>query len=201
MCDIATGRLLGCKGVVGGIKAIYAVNDTAGTASKVLTTADVTISGTDLALITDISPAVTVFKISLPRNTGMYEETIESNIENGTVVFMQNVTIQMHKLGPKTSQLLQDMAHARSSYFVEDNNGNVHLVGYNEGAELTAGGKTTGTTKADMSGYTATITAESPRTSYHLPISTGGTNAPFDGLTTPANVVQSAVLINPTVAA
>jgi len=201
MCDILTGRLLGCKGVTGGIKTLYVVTD--GTNNLVLDGGDLTLNGTDTLQIDDIDTSITVFKIDLPRNTGSFTETINSNIENGTVFFQQEVTISLHKLGPKTSELVQNMARSRTSYFVLDNNDNLLLLGYRDGAEATAGNQATGTARGDMSGYTLTLTSESLSSAYHVK-ATGGSGAtgyPFDAITTPANVTISSTAIAPSTAA
>ena len=49
-----------------------------------------------------------------------------------------------------------------------DNNDNYWVVGYEDGAEVTAASTMTGVAKGDMNGYTITLTSDSKNKAYRI---------------------------------
>lgn len=200
MCEIGTGRILGCKGTIGGIRRIYVLTHQSNDRVAIIPKNKLTLNATDPKLVDDIDGLFDAYPIDLPPSTGSFTETITTDLAAGTVLFTQAVSIQLHKLGPKTTKLVEDLAFSRGTYVVEDNLGKLHLMGVDHGAEATAGGKQTGTAKAEMSGYMLTLTAECGESAFHLPTAADPANdGPFDGLQT-LNITVSTVVIDPATA-
>jgi hypothetical protein len=68
---------------------------------------------------------------------------------------------------PRRKQL-ELIAQNRLFVVVLDNNDNYWVVGYEDGAEVTAASTMTGTAKGDMNGYTITFTADSKHKAYRI---------------------------------
>ena len=145
-CDITLGRLEGCKDQIGGLNAIYFVNY--GDASW--TVADETITG-----ITETTPAA--FKYDL-RGSSTIEQALTSSRENGTSFPEQTLTVSLKKQDSSTNKEVKLLAYGRPQILIEDNNGNVFVMGEEFGAEMTAS-TSTGAAMGDKSGYELTFVA------------------------------------------
>lgn len=147
-CDLTRGRKEACLDAVGGIKAVYFTDyGDLGTISK-----------TD-EQITDLTGTFTAFKYEL-KGTNSFEQTINSSRENGTTFFEQTLSITLKKLSKEDHKEVKLLAYGRPHIAVEDYNGNVFLMGEEQGADLTGGSIATGTALGDLNGYTLTFTAQ-----------------------------------------
>ena len=181
-CDINAGRLVGCKDVIGGIKKVFLMPYEETLVSKL------TPNGSNAYLIDDIT-AITVFQFDLRTNTCSYTANINSDDANGTTYFEQVLELQLQKIAPTDFLSTTILAQGRVQAFVTDANDNTFLMGTIFGCSVTGGSLQTGTAKADLSGFTITLTAQEEH-NYILDKSAGPGTAkyPFDGLTTPANI-------------
>lgn len=152
-CDISLGRLEPCKTSVGGLKAVYFINE--GDATGV--TYDVT--NTDA--ITAIAGTPIGFKYDL-RGSSSFEQTVNSSRENGTTFFTQTLNLSLKQLTIKDHRQIKLLAFGRPQAIVEDNNGNLFYCGLKNGLDVTGGTIVTGAAMGDMSGYTITIVGEEP---------------------------------------
>jgi hypothetical protein len=152
-CDFITdGRLEPCKDSVGGINAVYFVDF--GDITSV--TYDASASDT----ITEINGGVgtvDAYKYQV-RGNSTYTENIQSSRENGTTAFEQVLELTLKKLTKEDHKAIKLLSFNRPNILVEDNNGNVLLVGLEYGADVTGGTIVTGGAMADMSGYTLSFT-------------------------------------------
>ena len=148
-CLINKGRTEPCKDSVGGIQAVYFIDFG--------TLGDVTYESSSDE-INDFAGTPTAYKYQVKGNSGL-EQTIASSRENGTTFYDQVLTLNFKKLSPESHDQLALIAVARPHIAVEDNNGNVFMVGLEFGADANGGTVATGAAFGDMSGYTLTLQA------------------------------------------
>jgi hypothetical protein len=147
-CDITLGRLEGCKDSNGGLNAVYFLNF--GEAQG-WTVADEAITGVAAG-----SPP-SIFKYDL-RGTSTFDQSLTSSRENGTTFAEQTLVLSLKKQDATTQKEIKMLAYGRPHILVEDNNGNVFVVGEDFGAELSAS-TSTGASMGDKSGYELTFVA------------------------------------------
>ena len=166
-CELTSGRLLDCKTSVGGIRTVLfmQVDDYIPTyASEVLTS------------IT----AATAYRYELQKATGSLSESISVSQENGTVFFENTLTIKLFKLTAAMRDELKLIVQNRLAVFVLDNNNSQWVIGEVNGAEITGGTSETGTSLADLNGYTLTITTQERE---NMRSAATYTTTPFDNIT------------------
>ena len=148
-CDIANGRLEPCKDSVGGINAVYFVNYGDITS--------VTYDATNTDVIDAVAGSPSAYKFDV-RGNSTYTENIQSSRENGTTAFEQVLELSLKKLTKEDHKTIKILSFGRPNILIEDNNGNVLLVGLEYGADVTGGTIVTGGAMGDMSGYTLSFT-------------------------------------------
>jgi hypothetical protein len=149
ICDsVAAGRKLACKSSVGGLKNIYFINDGDMTG--------VTYDSVDTDVIDAVAGTPTAYKYAL-RGANSYTETITPSSDNGTTFFAQELSVTLQQLSVKDHKNIKLLAYGRPKILIEDENGNVFLMGLSRGADLTGGTIVTGAAMGDMSGYTLTF--------------------------------------------
>lgn len=153
-CDISLGRLEPCKTSVGGIKAVYFVNN--GDATGV--TYDVT--NTDA--IETVTGTPSAYKYECRANNSSLEQTINSSRENGTTFYTQTLNLTLRGLSKSDHKQIKLLTYGRPQVLVEDNNGNVFYCGLQHGMDVTGGTIVTGAAMGDLSGYTLTLVGEEP---------------------------------------
>jgi len=159
-CTITAGFGLQCKDGIGGIKKIF-LN------AQSLFAGTLTIDG-PTELITNCSAEDDLYEFVLPKSTGSFTEEVASSVENGTIFYTQTVTASFHKLSAPRRKQLELIAQNRLFVIVLDNNDNYWVVGYEDGAEVTAASTMTGTAKGDMNGYNITLTSDSKHKAYRI---------------------------------
>ena len=178
-CDfIDAGRLEPCKDSVGGINAVYFVEY--GTLGAIVPDA------TNPDVIDSIGGTPTAYKFDV-RGNSTYTENIQSSRENGTTAFEQVLELSLKKLTKEDHKTIKILSFGRPNILIEDNNGNVLLVGLEYGADVTGGTIVTGGAMGDMSGYTLSFTGleKAPANFINRPASGGVyTNSVLADLTT-----------------
>ena len=149
-CDISLGRIEPCRDSVGGLDAVYFVNDGAITGF--------TMDTTDADVIASVDGTPDAYKYDLKGNS-TFETTINSSTENGTSFFEQTLTLTLKKLDINSHKELKLLTWGKPKVIVKDNNGNFFLMGKEHGAEVTGGTVVTGGAMGDLSGYTLTLSA------------------------------------------
>jgi len=179
-CDLTAGRLLPCKDVVGGIKALYLFNY------------GIVVTGTDA--VTDIKAtggvnAASAYKYVVKGLTG-FEETVNSSRDTGSTFWEQTLSLTLTKLDLTTRTELEIMAAGRPIVVAHDFNGNAFVLGAANGMEVSGGTTVSGQAKGDLSGYTLTLVGQE---TVPAPFVTGSTVAnPFAGIVTnPPTIVTS----------
>ncbi len=154
-CDTLTrGRKEPCKDVVGGLRNVYFIEYSDANKSITFDSADNTLVKT---LGTDASNEVDGHKYELKGNSS-FEQNITSSRENGTTFFEQTLNLTLHKLTKEDNKELKLLAYGRPVIVVEDYNGNLFVMGVENGADLSGGTIVTGAAMGDLSGYTLTFT-------------------------------------------
>ena len=156
-CILTSGRSLGCKSSVGGLKAIYFADyGTLGTATIVA------------GEITGFSGlTIDWFKYEI-KGASTLENTITSSRENGTTFYTQNLNITLPILDKATQEEIKILSVSRPHVAVEDYNGNFFLVGLENGAEVTGGTIVTGAAMGDLSGFTLTLEGQEKAPAYFV---------------------------------
>lgn len=146
-CEISLGRLEGCKDQIGGLNAIYFVNFGD---MGALTITDETVTG-----IAATTP--NAYKYDL-RGNSTFEQSLTSSRENGTTFAEQTLTVSLKKQDAATNKEVKLLAYGRPQILIEDNNGNIFLMGEEFGSEMN-GSTSTGAAMGDKSGYELTFVA------------------------------------------
>jgi hypothetical protein len=162
-CDITSGFTLGCRDNTGGLKNIYILS---GSISST--------SGTT-GLLSAVSGSGTFYKFELTRQTGDFTETINSNVENGTIFYEQVVNAPFHKMQSTTRNQVRVLAkNPNIKMIVETNNGSedgvgvFFLLGQTRGLSLSGGTGQTGTSFGDANQYLLTFTGQEPEPASEL---------------------------------
>lgn len=150
-CDISRGRLEECAESVGGINAVYFVNN--GDLGSVVY--DVT----DTDVIDDFPGSPTAYKFDV-RGASTYTETPTKSRENGTTFFEQVLELQLPKLTKEDHKTVKLLCYGSPHIFIEDNNGNFFTAGLEFGMDVSGGSIVTGGAMGDMSGYTLSFTGQ-----------------------------------------
>ena len=189
-CNLTAAIGINCKDQIGGLKYIYVCNDYYQNIEEqdIVTpnTFDITTAGFASWVGSDGATAtgtVNLYRYALRPNLSSMTINTNADPNNGTTFYTQTLSITLQKLATATAYQLRLLAYNRPQIFVEDNNGNVMLLGYNNGCDVTGGTATTGTAKGDLAGFTFEISAEEKAPYYEIPAGTpGATDYPFDGL-------------------
>jgi hypothetical protein len=167
-CELTTGFTLGCLEGIGGVREVLIANF------------DDFTSGITFDAVTgevDGLPTATIYRYVPFRNSGSYIETVNKNLESGTLYFSQEVGWTFGKLNQDMRNEFLNVAKAKMIVFIRTNDDQILMVGSGEGSQLTTGTVQSGQQKADLMGYQVTTTAEELVPAIHLePFTT----VPFD---------------------
>lgn len=176
-CELTTGFTLGCLEGIGGVKEVLIANYTLPGGADFM-------SGVTYDAVTgEVNglPTATIYRYVPFRNSGNYVETVNKNLETGTLFFSQEVGWTFGKLNQDMRNEFLNVAKAKMIVFVRTNDDQILLVGTTEGSQLTAGTVQSGAAKADLMGYQVTTTAENLEPAVHLE---AFTTEPFDNFPT-----------------
>jgi hypothetical protein len=161
-CALTTGRKLPCRQSVGGLTKVFMANyGTLGAA---------TISSGNISAL---SGTPTFFEYDLKGATSSLTTNIISSRDTGTTVYESTLELTFTHLDAATQEEIKLIAAARPHIVVQDNNrvmsssvnpdttdsANHFMVGFHQGAEVTAGTIVSGAAFTDLSGFTLTFTA------------------------------------------
>ena len=155
-CDLTRGRALECKSSIGGLEAVYFIND------DEFEPTDITYDGTDTEKITAIAGSQRAFHYDLKNDACTFTQNITSDRNSGTTFFEQVLELTLPNLTVEDHKELRLLAYANPKIMVRDKNDNFFLMGLKFGADCTGGTAVTGGAMGDMSGYTLTFTAMEP---------------------------------------
>tara|TARA_R100001163_G_C5059262_1_gene195930 strand:- start:871 stop:1476 length:606 start_codon:yes stop_codon:yes gene_type:complete len=188
-CNLTAAIGVDCKDQIGGLKYVYVTNEYYQNIESVDTVTASTFIMTDAGFSTwqksdGTAPGtVTLYRYALRPNLSSMTINVNADSANGTTFYTQTLSLTLQKISSATAYQLRLLAYARPQIFVQDNNNNVYLLGYNNGCDVTGGTVVSGVAKGDMSGFTIDISAEELAPFIALPAGTPGQDKyPFDGL-------------------
>lgn len=149
-CDINLGRGLSCKDAVGGLKNVYFIN---------YGETEFTYSASTELVYGPVSGTPNAYKYELHLGNDL-TQNIQSSPENGTLYFEQVLNLTLKKLSSDDNVQIKLLSSGHPHIFVEDQMGNIMLVGRLNGADVTAGTAVTGNAFGDLNGYTLSFTAQ-----------------------------------------
>ena len=174
-CDLTLGRKEPCKDSVGGIKNVYFV-DFGGLGTVTIANDEITnLTGTTIG---GSANSLTAFKYELKGGSSL-EQTVTASRETGTTFFEQTLNITLKKLTKEDNKELRLMAYGRPHIAIEDFNGNVFMMGLENGADVSGGTVVSGTAMGDMSGYTLTFSAQEKQLANFMDSDTKDIDFPF----------------------
>lgn len=150
-CDITLGRIEPCKDSLGGLDAVYFINDAD------LDYTDLTFDATNTDAIESVAGSPMAYKYELKGNSS-FEQTIVSSRDNGTTYFEQVLNLTLKKQDVASHKQIKLLAYGNPKVIVKDNNGNFFLAGAKFGMDVTGGTVSTGAAMGDLNGYTLVLT-------------------------------------------
>ncbi len=149
-----TGRGVGCKDALGGIKRIYVTEWN----PDEFNWDDIAATGIVDGL-TSVS-TVTFKTYDMTRGSGSLTQTITSDLVAGTVFFDQVCSVTFNKAAAIDIIEIQNLVKGRVSVLVQDNNDNWFIMGLKNGVEVSGGTAQTGTAAGDQNGFTLEFSAQ-----------------------------------------
>lgn len=123
----------------------------------------------DIVSITEVNDVVSAivmatgkqfFDFQLVKNTSNFSIVPTPNVQAGTNFYAETLAITFNKMKATTSALVDKLAKASLVALVEDRNGEVILLGRNNGLDLSGGTIGSGTAGGDRNGYELSFTGE-----------------------------------------
>lgn len=142
------GRKLVCKGAGGGLKA---VGFTSWSNENIV----VATNGEVSTLPTGIT---SIYRYELKNSGNNYVEEIATDSETRHIGYNGTLSLVLQKLDIETRNEIKILAMAELTIFLEANDGNIYVIGAENGAELTGGSFVTGGVRGEMSGSNLTFT-------------------------------------------
>ena len=197
-CDISAGRATSCKDATGGIKGIYIDNyDEWYNNTTTAISADNEIS--DISAYNDgvTAAAFEVYYFALRREMANLSISVNSDPSTGTTFFEQVLTVDFIKLTLEDANTLRVLAYGRPQIIVEDNQGNLLMLGAKNGMDVTGGSIDTGQAFGDKNGMQITFTGRETVAFMELvgpttTCTTGCNSAPFAAYSTSEIAVDPA---------
>ena len=152
-CSIANGRVEQCKDSVSGLRNIYFIN-------YQIEPSHVTYDVTNTDLITAVTNVDSLYKFELKSTENSFEQTINSDRNNGTTFFTQTLNIKLKKQDIATSKSIKLLSYGRPHVVIQTNSNQFFLMGLNHGADVTAGALSSGSDMASFNGYSLTLEAQ-----------------------------------------
>jgi hypothetical protein len=152
-CALTSNYTLDCRDSIGGIVEIYFIE--AGNVSSITEASGV------VTTITKASGKV-FRKYEQDQDTAFFVENLNSNVQNGSLFYQQELTIVCNKMQTATRNELLLLNKNRLIAVAKDANGAYWLLGKTRFLHATAGNSGSGTASGDRNGYTFTYTALEP---------------------------------------
>lgn len=138
-----------CSSNMGGIKTVYIANF-ADVVSVTVT------SGVVTAITMDTGKKF--YKYAFSPNTSSFTSNWNVSPENGTKYVETDLTMVFNKMDATKRLEIVALAQTEMAVIVEDNNGTMWYLGYEEGVRLTTGSDAqSGTQRGDRNGYTVVL--------------------------------------------
>ncbi len=154
-CTLLTGGVtIACSPNIGGIKKAYITD--------FVNVEDGFTESNGVVSAVSIDSGENYYEFEFNKNTSFYTESEANSIENGTNFKTQVVTLVIPRREVAKRNVIRLLAQKRLSIIVKDQNGLNWVLGMTNGMDLTTNEGGSGTSKADLNGYTLTFTGEEP---------------------------------------
>lgn len=156
-CETLEGIEIGCDGNVGGIKKFYAA-----LRSEVTFPLTLSSPGDEISGITMIGGAK-FQEFEFTKNTSTFQETEDTNQENGTAFTLQTITLKLNRREKTKRDKLLLLGKFKDLVVIITDNNNINwFFGEENGVNLKTKDGGAGTAKGDANGYTLTFIGEEP---------------------------------------
>ena len=156
------GIVRDCNPNMGGLRSVYLAN--------FADVDSITVTSSVVTAITMVS-SKKFYKYEFVRNTASMSSNYAVNAENGTTYVETDLLMVFNRMDTTKRLEIVALAQGELVAIVEDNNGNMWYLGYDEPLTLNAGDGLTGTARADRNGYSVTLRDNS----LEMPMSFTGT--------------------------
>lgn len=168
ICNALTNGLSkSCDTNAGGVNKIFLADY-----ENVITTTTATASGSTGLWINTVGMTASTkfYEIQTNKNVCNFTESVAIDLNNGTTFFNQVVTIVLSRRETTKRDFIEKLVAGQKQLaaIVLDSNGLYWFFGLDEGAYVTGIEGGSGTAKADMNGYTVTLTAMEPDQAYQV---------------------------------
>lgn len=176
-CTITSARGLNCRDQVGGIKAIYLSTFTPTFFDGLTITSNTN-------TFTAIGEAVSVYRYDVRPQTSSFTVTINA-AEAGSAAYDIAAEVTLHSMTSADNYELEQVIGSVMTVYILDANDNVWCLGAKNGVQITAGTASSGTARADLNGYTLTISGSEANLPLlaAAPADASAANWPFDSFT------------------
>lgn len=168
-CLINSGYDLGCRDNVGGIQLAYIGNFNSDVEYTIGTGSTPSLPlGSILGINSGTSP--TYYPFYQEVEVGEFNQEGNYSTENGTVFFVQTLTLTLHKNDSDLRNQLLLLSQGHLSIIVKDQRGEFWLMGYNNGCRVVTGSSNTGKAFGDLNGVVLTFEAREPEPAHHIAV-------------------------------
>ena len=150
-CLISHGRGLVCKDSIGGLDAIYLINDNT---YDFATDIEYNV-GTDV--IKRVEGVSTLYKFNL-KGANSFDQNVQPNADAGTNFIQQVLTAQLLTQDATMHSTFKMLMYSRPHVVVKTRSNQFFLAGAEYGMDMTAGGTKSGAQMGDMNGYDVVLT-------------------------------------------
>lgn len=156
-CDLTKGKATPCKDSIGGIEAVYFINN------DDLLPSQLVYDGTDTDMIATATGARNAYKYDLtPIDAATFTQNIMSDDNTGNTFFEELLELTLPGLTKEDHKEIKLICYGRPRVIVRNKIGNFFLMGTKFGSSVTGGTIVMGGAMADMSGYTLSLRAAEP---------------------------------------
>jgi hypothetical protein len=149
-CDLSLGRLLPCKDTVGGLKAIFFMNQGDMTG--------VTYDSTNTDVIETVTGTPSGYKYDL-KGTSTFNQVMNSSRENGTTFVEQTLVLNLPVMSSIYHKQFKLLAWGNPKVIVRTTSGSFFMMGLEFGCDVTTINANSGAAMGDMTGYEVTLVA------------------------------------------
>jgi hypothetical protein len=155
-CAITSGYTIDCREAVGGIEAVYIIENSA------------LYDASGNSRVTEVSGTVTAmtkatgkrfYKIEVPRATASTSNAMTGSTENGTIFYTHQVVLPLNKRDADTRNLVSTLAKNRCTFVTLEMDGTYRMFGKDYGLFLDSTEAGSGTAAGDRNGYMLTFTS------------------------------------------
>ena len=163
--SLIKGRRESCKDQVGGLKAIYFIDQSDTDDVEDYTYATVGDASTKITGMNNDD--IALLRYELKSFNSSFEQSNEVSRENGTSFFTQTATIVLKSQDEDTRKEMMALSKTTPHAIIQDQNDNYFYLGLQNGLDVSVA-TSTGTALGDLNGYTLTVTGLEPEMANHI---------------------------------